>query len=57
MEEANSTTLCTLSYTSQITGDVGTLCGREKPNNNFSVIEAVIFLLHRVEHTRQFLGL
>jgi len=56
MEEANSATLCRLLYTSQIIGDVRKLCRKEKSNNNSSVIEAVIFLLHRVKHTRQFLG-
>jgi len=57
VDEANSATSCRfLSYTSQIIGDVRTLCRKEKSNNNSSFIEAVIFLLHGVKHNRQFLG-
>jgi len=57
MEEPNSATLCKLlPHTSQIIRDVRTLCRKENSNNNFSFIEAVIFLLHWVKHTRQFLG-
>jgi gamma-glutamyl:cysteine ligase YbdK (ATP-grasp superfamily) len=57
MEEPNSATSCRLlSYTSQITDDVRTLCRKEKSKKNSSFIEAVIFLLHRVKHTRQFLA-
>jgi len=56
MEEPNSATSCRLlSYTSQIIYDVRPLCGKEKSKKNFSFIEAVIFLLHRVKQTRQFL--